>query len=60
MRRAARTIAGQLRGQLTEAFTVGALAVALVSFLGVGREGLEQQCSSTPLLMQLEAARRCR
>lgn len=41
MRRAARTIATELRGQLSEALVVGSLAVAVVAFLGVGREGLE-------------------
>ena len=41
MRRAARAIAGQLRGKLTDALAIGPFAVALVAFLGVGREGLE-------------------
>jgi high-affinity iron transporter len=41
MRRAARAIAGQLRGRLTNALDIGPFAVALVAFLGVGREGLE-------------------
>jgi len=41
MRRAARTISGQLRGQLGDALRVGPLAVALVAFLAVAREGLE-------------------
>lgn len=41
MRRAARTIAGELRGKLTEALAVGSLAVAGMSFLAVIREGLE-------------------
>ncbi|MGN9805223.1 iron uptake transporter permease EfeU [Micromonospora sp. L32] len=41
MRRAARTIAGELRGRLTEALAVGSLAVAGMSFLVVIREGLE-------------------
>ncbi|WP_406037697.1 FTR1 family protein [Micromonospora sp. NBC_00898] len=41
MRKAARTIAGELRGKLTEALAVGSLAVAGMSFLAVIREGLE-------------------
>lgn len=41
MRRAARGIAGELRGRMGDALAVGPLAVALVAFLGVGREGLE-------------------
>lgn len=41
MRRAARTIAGELRGKLSDALELGPLAVVLVAFLGVGREGLE-------------------
>ncbi len=41
MRTAARTISGQLRGKLDRALDIGPLAVALVGFLGVGREGLE-------------------
>ncbi|MGH4011918.1 MAG: iron uptake transporter permease EfeU [Pseudonocardiaceae bacterium] len=41
MRSAARTIASGLRGQLTKALEVGALAVAVVAFLAVAREGLE-------------------
>ncbi|WP_234040811.1 iron uptake transporter permease EfeU [Micromonospora coerulea] len=41
MRRAARTIAGELRGKLTDALAVGSLAVAGMSFLAVIREGLE-------------------
>ncbi|MFC8296653.1 iron uptake transporter permease EfeU [Micromonospora orduensis] len=41
MRRAARTIAGELRGRLTEALAVGSLAVAGMAFLAVIREGLE-------------------
>lgn len=41
MRSAARTIASGLRGQLTRALEVGTLAVALVAFLAVAREGLE-------------------
>jgi len=41
MRTAARTISGQLKGKLDRALDIGPLAVALVGFLGVGREGLE-------------------
>jgi len=41
MRTAARTISGELKGKLDRALDVGPLAVALVGFLGVGREGLE-------------------
>lgn len=41
MRSAARTISGELKGKLDRALDVGPLAVALVGFLGVGREGLE-------------------
>ncbi|WP_433531774.1 iron uptake transporter permease EfeU [Micromonospora sp. CA-263727] len=41
MRRAARSIAGQLRSRLTEALAVGSVAVAVVAFLAVVREGLE-------------------
>ncbi len=41
MRSAARTISGELKGRLDQALQVGGPAVALVAFLGVGREGLE-------------------
>ncbi|MGC4894758.1 iron uptake transporter permease EfeU [Micromonospora sp. DT31] len=41
MRRAARSIAGELRGKLTDALAVGSLAVAGMAFLAVVREGLE-------------------
>jgi high-affinity iron transporter len=41
MRAAARTISSGLRGQLTKALEVGALAVAVVAFIAVAREGLE-------------------
>ena len=41
MRTAARTISGELKGKLDQALSVGGWAVALVAFLGVGREGLE-------------------
>ena len=41
MKSAARTISGELKGRLDNALDLGPLAVALVAFLGVGREGLE-------------------
>ncbi len=41
MRSAARTISGELKGKLDRALEMGPMAVALVAFLGVGREGLE-------------------
>lgn len=41
MRSAARTISGELKGRLERALELGPLAIALVAFLGVGREGLE-------------------
>jgi high-affinity iron transporter len=41
MRTAARTISGELKGRLDKALDVGPWAVAVVAFLGVGREGLE-------------------
>jgi high-affinity iron transporter len=41
MRKAARSIAGELRSRLTEALAVGAVAVGGVAFLAVVREGLE-------------------
>lgn len=41
MRRAARTISGELTGSMDRALSAGRLWVALVAFLGVGREGLE-------------------
>lgn len=41
MRSAARTISGELKGRLGRALDLGPWAVALVGFLGVGREGLE-------------------
>jgi high-affinity iron transporter len=41
MRSAARTISGELKGRLDRALDLGPLAVALVGFLVVGREGLE-------------------
>lgn len=41
MRKASRTIAAELRGKMDAALAVGPLAVLLLSFLAVGREGLE-------------------
>jgi high-affinity iron transporter len=41
MRRAARSIAGDLRSKLTDALAVGSIAVAVMAFLAVVREGLE-------------------
>lgn len=41
MRTAARTISGELKGKLDRALDLGPFAIALVAFLGVGREGLE-------------------
>jgi high-affinity iron transporter len=41
MRKASRSIAAELRGKMDEALAVGPLAVLLLSFLAVGREGLE-------------------
>ena len=41
MRRAARSIAGELRSKLTDALAVGSVAVAVMAFLAVVREGLE-------------------
>jgi high-affinity iron transporter len=41
MRRAARSIAGELRAKLDSAIAVGPLAVVVVAFLAVAREGLE-------------------
>jgi high-affinity iron transporter len=41
MRAAAKAISGQLRGRLDDALNVGPLAVAVVAFLAVAREGLE-------------------
>ncbi|MGW5238381.1 iron uptake transporter permease EfeU [Monashia sp. NPDC004114] len=41
MRTASRTISGELKGRLDKALDLGPLAVAIVAFLGVGREGLE-------------------
>ncbi|WP_328478365.1 FTR1 family protein [Actinoplanes sp. NBC_00393] len=41
MRRAARSIAGDLRGKLADALALGSIAVAVMAFLAVVREGLE-------------------
>ncbi|NKQ56663.1 iron transporter [Amycolatopsis sp. K13G38] len=41
MRKASRSIAAELRGKMDQALAVGPLAVLLLSFLAVGREGLE-------------------
>ena len=41
MKSASRTISGELKGKLDRALDLGPVAVALVAFLGVGREGLE-------------------
>ncbi|MDI6099521.1 FTR1 family protein [Actinoplanes sp. NEAU-A12] len=41
MRRAARSIAGDLRGKLADALAVGSIGVAVMAFLSVVREGLE-------------------
>jgi high-affinity iron transporter len=41
MRRAARSMAGELRGKLSNALAVGAVAVTGMAFLAVIREGLE-------------------
>jgi len=41
MKSAARSMSGELKGKLDRALDLGPLAVALVAFLGVGREGLE-------------------
>jgi high-affinity iron transporter len=41
MRRAARSIKGELEGRLSTALSIGAPALVLVSFVSVGREGLE-------------------
>ena len=41
MKSASRTISGELKGKLDRALDMGPFAIALVAFLGVGREGLE-------------------
>ncbi|MET7337477.1 iron uptake transporter permease EfeU [Nonomuraea sp. NPDC005650] len=41
MRRAARALSGELRGKLSEALELGSIAVVVMAFLAVAREGLE-------------------
>ncbi|MEC3975966.1 iron uptake transporter permease EfeU [Amycolatopsis sp. H20-H5] len=41
MRKASRSIAAELRGKMDQAIDVGPFAILLLSFLAVGREGLE-------------------
>jgi high-affinity iron transporter len=41
MRRTARALSGDLRGRLTDALQMGSLAVVVMAFLAVAREGLE-------------------
>ncbi|NIH78577.1 iron uptake transporter permease EfeU [Amycolatopsis viridis] len=41
MRKASKSIAAELRGKMDNALAIGPLAVLLLSFLAVGREGLE-------------------
>ncbi|MEU0567352.1 iron uptake transporter permease EfeU [Nonomuraea sp. NPDC005983] len=41
MRRAARALSGELRGKLSDALEMGSLAVVVMAFLAVAREGLE-------------------
>ncbi|PPK71443.1 FTR1 family protein [Actinokineospora auranticolor] len=41
MRNTARKISGELRGKLSDAVAIGPVAVVVVAFLSVGREGLE-------------------
>ncbi|MEU4408807.1 iron uptake transporter permease EfeU [Streptosporangium sp. NPDC023963] len=41
MRRASRTLSGELRARLSQALEVGATAVVVMAFLAVAREGLE-------------------
>jgi high-affinity iron transporter len=41
MRRTARTLSAQLRGEVEHALTIGAGALTITAFLAVGREGLE-------------------
>lgn len=41
MKSASRTISGELKGKLDQAIDLGPFAIALVAFLGIGREGLE-------------------
>ncbi len=72
MRTAARTISGELKGKLDRALDLGPFAIALVAFLGVGREGLETaiffyatteaagQGNNQPLIGWVDRARRRR
>ncbi|KAB8197362.1 iron transporter [Nonomuraea phyllanthi] len=41
MRRAARALSGELRGKLSDALELGSIAVVVMAFLAVAREGLE-------------------
>ncbi|GAA3106419.1 iron uptake transporter permease EfeU [Streptosporangium carneum] len=41
MRKAARSLSGELRSKLTDAMQMGAVAVTVMAFLAVAREGLE-------------------
>ncbi|NRQ35668.1 iron transporter [Nonomuraea sp. NN258] len=41
MRRTARALSGELRGKLSDALQMGSLAVVVMAFLAVAREGLE-------------------
>ncbi|MEV8636906.1 iron uptake transporter permease EfeU [Streptosporangium sp. NPDC051023] len=41
MRRAARSLSGELRAKLTDAIQMGTIAVVVMAFLAVAREGLE-------------------
>jgi high-affinity iron transporter len=41
MKRASASMSGQLRGEMSQALETGGLAVALLAFLAVGREGVE-------------------
>lgn len=41
MRKAARSMRGELEGQMDKAFAAGPLAIAVTAFIAVGREGLE-------------------
>ncbi|MBZ1507634.1 FTR1 family protein, partial [Leuconostoc mesenteroides] len=41
MKKASASMSGQLRGEMSQALETGGLAVALLAFLAVGREGVE-------------------
>ncbi len=45
MRRAAAGMSGELRNDMAQALETGPLAVALLAFFAVGREGVEPPCS---------------